>query len=449
LVDDAADPARHEAAFERARSLSAELADADADAARRDAIATSFGRALAVTSGTEGITNRLRNELVRGLGSSGSPAAVAPLAATVRRVEGDQHFLFNRMAVVELGRLGDEAAIPVLIEALYLFDPDAPTLRADDVAAEALVRVGRAAVTPLLETLRGANPRVNAIVDSFITILQGAGLTPLPSREEIVHGNAMWVLGSLGGPGVAEALLAETEAPQSSRRSAAAGALLRLAGPVEGPVRERVEAVFSSTPAGHEGALERGQLLGSMGMALGGAFLPFLRERMVDLDLALERRVQAARLHARLADGAEVRAADATLARLPEDDELASYLMEPIPSWNALARRCGDRLACYRRALADAADGDGDAVKAATMAGRFGVDDPATLEALVDRLDSRDVALRVALFTALDHAATHGSPRAVARIARMRIEEEGEPTWHAVAPIALMTQARLQLRADP
>ena len=53
------------------------------------------------------------------------------------------------------------------------------------------------------------------------------------------------------------------------------------------------------------------------------------------------------------------------------------------------------------------------------------------------------------LFTALDHAATHGSPRAVARIARMRIEEEGEPTWHAVAPIALMTQARLQLRADP
>jgi HEAT repeat protein len=137
-------------------------------AAERPQVIQALARSLERITDSRPEDNKMRVAMIRALGALKDRGATEILTSIATKQDEKQNFLINRLAAQQLGELRDPAAIPALIKCLFLFAPNHPELRMNDVAAEALILVGRPSLKPLLAVLAGRDATANAIAKHYI-----------------------------------------------------------------------------------------------------------------------------------------------------------------------------------------------------------------------------------------------------------------------------------------
>lgn len=422
--------------------------------AQKGELVTAISSALDRVSQSRPVDNRMRIEFLKALGALGDRRATPVLTRVLTRQSEAQNFLINRLAAEQMGRIADPESVPVLIQALYLFGANNPAMRMNDVAAQALVRIGRPALDPLLATLRGENAEANQVAAQYINAVRqrDANAAAQMSPSSIVSNEAGFALGQLGFREAIAPLVSETQTGAGTELSPAdAGRVMGAAIALvsinreetdTAQIREALLAVYNRVPLPSQM-----QLLVAMQHFMDPGLLPFFqqkaaRPRNADDEIP-DQRILAFRAHAFLANGTEVAALRQLMGAEPEGmtrDAWADF--EPVL---AAAEQCGQELGCWQQKLSDA--NPLVVRKAAYMVARYGRGVPAAVTALVAQIGHRDEEVRGEVLYALDHAATSGSPEAVARIDQLAEQESGRAIWQHVEPLARAIQARLVARS--
>ncbi len=422
-------------------------------------VVRALGAGLAKVNGTRSVDNRLRISMIRALGAIGG-SDVTPILTNIATTQSEsQPFLINFLAATELGKLGDASAIPELVKCLFIFDPTSVRNRMNSVAAEALVRIGRDSLEPLLALLRGENSDAEAIVTAYIAAVRGqfpdvaAGLNV---RQEMSK-EASFALGELGFREALEPLLAETEADDPTRRQSAATALVRLnheAGDIP-RIQEAIERVFNSLADADQAVQRQAQVLAAMQRLYDPGSLEFFKRIYEDRDVSGPLRLEAATGFVRIANKSELEGFSAWLARQPEGERLS--FEHAIGPRIEVANECDEDIACYRGKLGEQVRQGENAQeerarrmfvieKAAFMISRLGRGDAESLTTLIELLGDNDINIRMLALRTIDRIATGGSPEAVARIGELVERGEGTSIGNRFKIEALPTQARLATR---
>jgi HEAT repeat protein len=435
------------------------------DDAQKAEVITALGRALGRVNGARGADNRMRIEFIRTLGALRDARTTAALSEVMLRQSENQNFLINRLAAEQLGLTADPAAVPALIRGLFIFDPANPAMRMNDVAAQALVRVGRPALQPLLDTLAGQNAEATQIATAYIAAVRqrapeaAAQMTP----DSVVAGEASYSLGQLGFREAIDPLIAEVnqldegERPDSveedardeSHMVAAALALVSINRDASDTarIREALITVYNRlSPEIRQGHASRPQILVAMQHFQDPELLPFLVARAQrparGQDDDPNVRILAFRGAILLANGTEASQLQQIFTTEPEGDSRDGFgEYEPL---FAVTTECNADLSCWITKLGDS--NTLIARKATYMVARYGRGNADAVNALVAQIGHTDEETRGEVLYALDFAATGGSPEAVARIDELRRQEEGRAIWQHIESLALAIQARVASR---
>ncbi|MCS6796938.1 MAG: hypothetical protein NZ898_00125 [Myxococcota bacterium] len=423
---------------------------------RKGEVVEALSNALDRVSGARAIDNRMRIEFLHALGALRDRRATPVLVKIATAQSENQNFLINRLAAQKLGMLADPASVPALIRCLFLFAPGNPALRMNDVAAEALVRIGRPAFEPLLAVLRGQDAEAEALAAAYIEAVRArdARAAALMNPARVRSAEATFALGALGFREALEPLLAESQVQGDvDRHVYAAIALVRLnLEPGDLPrVREALTRVFG------EANLEaKPQLLAAMRMLYDPELTPFFLRQAADRDLHPAVRLEAVLSYALLADRAQAAELRAFIQREPpsEDGGYRENFARNEPAL-AAATECNDDVACWARKVRERPTAREQEAreaqllvvrKACYMLGRYGRGNEAAVAALTEMLDAPDLEVRLAALTALDRIAVRGSQAAIDKIERLRETEEGRSIWTNFSREALPVQARLRNR---
>lgn len=419
-----------------------------------------LSEALDRVQGSRGVDNRMRIHFIRALGELNDRRATPILTKVATRLSEDQNFLINRMAVEELGGIGDPAAVPDLIKGLFLFAPNAPQMRMNDVAAQALVQIGRPSQDALIETLRGDNEAANRIANNYIEAIRRrdeAAAEQMDPRTVVV-GESCYALGQLGFREALDPIFEQITPLTQMSVSAAEEADPQIANRAHGCV---VSVVSVNRAEGDAARIRQGlidvyqrvpkpsrmQLLVAMQHTFDPGLLDFLHEtsRTEETELP-DIRVLAVRSYAFLANREEAQRIRQVIDAEPGPEEggFRTNFEENAPSL-ATAQECHDDIACYIGKL-----GDDDPMvvrKAAYMIARYGRGNQEAIAALIPLIGHRDQFVRGDVLYALDWVATEGSAEAVAAIEELKETEEGRSSWEQIKELAMAVRARLQARA--
>ena len=440
LIELAGSEGREGEALPLAQELRDELTEATEP--RREAIADAMGRAVIAVEGTAGIANRLRIELLRGLGESEAEAARAPLTIIARRRRADQSFLFNRVALELLGERREEANIDVLIDGLFLCDAANPAMRMNDVAVVGLAQLGEAAVEPLLQVLSGRRPGVSELADDYVAlVIARTGPGYAPTARHVMVSEALGALGFVGHPSALEPLLAKGRDDDAVVRLEAMMALASVRPRLDDsePIRQAWMRIYADATD----VQQQAHLLAIARRLADPALAPFLLEVAEESSVDPSLRLGAAHGYALI-----VPASDPAFGRLVRRNRDIRPQLTELAPLVAEADRCSE-LPCWIQAFQEhAAAVDAPlAEKAAMQIAQLGRGDPRAVSALVAKLGHRDMGVRLAALRALDLVATRGSAAAVQRIDELRESEEGRAIWNQFAREALPVRARLIARA--
>ena len=425
------------------------IAVLDVPADKKDELAAALGVSLEKVRQARPIDNRMRVEMIRALGALETRAATPILTRVATAQVEEQNFLINRLAAQQLGQLADPAAVEPMIKALFLFAPNNPGMRMNDVAAETLVRIGRPSLEPLLALLRGENAEANAIAEAYIAAVRQRDeqAASQMSVQQVVGSEATFTLGALGFPEAYDALVAETAAEDTFRKVNGSIALVRLnlSDAQVDQVREKLRVVYGSTSNDFEGVAFKAQLIAAMRSLYDEGFLPFFLEQVSNADLHPQVRLEAVNAYALLASKTEMQALDQWMQRNTEDSYYENF-RTTVAKPSEVANECDVDLACY---LGKMSDSDKDVVrKAAFMIGRLGQGNADAIARLTEKLAHTEIEVRLAALNALDRIATSGAPAAVAKIEELRTIEEGRAIWNQFSREALPVVARLLARAS-
>lgn len=437
--------------------------------ANRGEVIDALSGALRRVSQARGVDNRMRQAFLRALASTHDVRAAAPIREIMLLQSESQDFLINRFAAEQLGELEDPESIPALIQALFLFSPNNPALRMNDVAAGALVRIGRPAIAPLVATLHGDNAEANQTATRYIEAIRArdADFASRMDRGAVVSNEASTTLGQLGFPEAIDPLIAEaTQLDEGERADSieedmadltrAFGAALALVSINRSDadtarIRQTLITVFNRTPPGIDPTRpNRTQLLVGMQHFMDPELLPFLlglaqppaRGEDEDPDM----RVLSFRAYMMIANGDEMAALRAIYTATAEGDTRDGFnQFEPEPIF-AAATECNTDAACWASKLSDS--NQAVVQKAAYMVARYGRGNATAISALVGALTNRDENSIAEILYALDHVALSGSPEAVTRLEEMRDQGGGTSFWNHISSLALAIHARLQARGE-
>ena len=422
----------------------------DVPAAERANVIQALARSLERITDSRSEDNKMRVAMIRALGSLKDKGATDILTKIATKQDEKQNFLINRLAAQQLGELRDPAAIPALIKCLFLFAPNHPELRMNDVAAEALILIGRPSLKPLLKVLGGKDATANAIAKQYIDAIK-ARRPDLASRvavRQVTGGEASFALGALGFSEALEPLLQEAASSDTARKLNAAIALVRVdvPGAQMDRVRSTLKKVYGDLSKGYQGVAMRAQLIAAIAHLYDAEMMPFIYAQIVDKKANPEVRLIAVQNYALLANKAE--AANLAKAIANEKPSDAGGYREKFEEHNPLldlANECDTNVDCWvsKASSADAAK----ARKGAYMLGRYAKGKDKAIDALVGQLGNDDLGVRLAALMALDKIAIKGSAGAVAKIDELRTREEGQSVWTRFRGEALPIQARLRSRA--
>jgi HEAT repeat protein len=409
-------------------------------------VARAVADALERIDGARPIDNRMRKAFIEALGAIGEKGTIETLIRIATAQSESQNFLFNRMAAMELARIGDPAAIQAMIKGLYLFAPNNPAMRMNDVAAGALVAIGRPAYQPVVDLLEGKNEEANAIAEQFIATIRERdphGAAKMNKRQ-VVAFEATYTLGKLGFREALEPLLERTKDDDEGIRNAAAIALVSINRQASDTPRI-VEAIKQTFARAEK--ISRPQMLVALQHLFAAESLPFLLEQAGTPELELpDIRILAYSGYAMLANKAETVALQKVLAKESAEGGFRPAFEKYKPAMDA-TDACDVDVSCWVGKLADT---DGLVVrKAAHMLGRLARGNEKAIEGLVGHLGHRDLEVRYAVLGALDHIAVKGSAAAVAKIDQLQANEEGRSVWNNFKQEAVPTRHRLQTRMGP
>jgi HEAT repeat protein len=418
-------------------------------AAERPSTIEALGRSLERITGSRPEDNKMRISMIRALGSLEDQGATKILTEIATKQDENQNFLINRLAAQQLGELRDPSAIPSLIRCLFLFAPGRPDLRMNDVAAEALILIGRPSLEPLLRVLAGKDESANAIAKHYINAVKARrpDLATKMTVRQVTGGEASFALGALGFTEALEPLLQEAATSDTARKLNAAIALVRLDVP-EGDkerVRSTLKKVYGSLPKGFGGVAMRGQLLAVIAHMYDAQMMPFIYEQAADRKANPELRLIAVSNYALLADKAEAAKLSSLIAseKRSEDGGYREKFAENKPLLD-LAKECDSSVDCWM-SKAGSADG-ATSRKGAYMLGRYGTGNGKAIDALVGQLSNEELGVRLAALMAIDQIAVDGNTAAVAKIDELRTREQGQSVWTRFRVEALPIQARLRSR---
>jgi HEAT repeat protein len=400
---------------------------------------------------------RIMDATIRALGSIKTHDVTQPLVDMMITQRENKPFLINRLAGIMLGEIEDPAAVPALVKALFLFDPQNPAIRLDDVATGALVRIGRPALDPLLDLLNGRNAEANELAGQIIAAMAERDPSVrqiFATPQDYAREKAVVALGALGLPQALDPLLAEARSDSSRRRLTGAVMLvqLNLDPSQEQKARETIVRVHDSlSKTDFQELAMRAQLVAAMQHTFNPGYMDVFLGAVRDRDLHPDIRLTANTAFALLANKAEAARLRQAIAQEPSslsesDDESGGYrerFQEAEPAL-AAADACDMDVACWVGKLADS-----NALvvrKAVFMLGRLGRGNEQAITALIGKLDHRDAQVRLDALYALDTIANAGSQAAVDRIAELRHAEEGTAIWRQVGTEAVRVQGRLRAR---
>ncbi len=425
---------------------------------KKGEIITAISTALERVTGARPVDNRMREAFIKSLGHFRDARALPALTRVATTQSEAQNFLFNRLAVEQISKVGDPSTIPVLIQSLFLFAPNNPALRMNDLAAEGLVRVGRPAYDPLLQLMRNENAEARAVAEAYLAAVRqrDAAAAEQMSVAGIVSGEATFALGALGMREALEPLATEATNEDFTRKMNGTLAMVRLnLEPTEfARVRDAIRATYAAVPDPQTqiGLGIRAQLLAASGNLFDPEMMPFYLEQANKTDDPLvDVRIVAAEHYSLLANKNDAAAMRRLIEAEPSgSDENATRagfreaFETAVGPMLRAADECDEDIACWAGKL-----GDSDekvARKAAHMLGRLGRGNAAAITALVGKLDSRQLMVRFASLAALDHIAVAGSQEAVDKIDHMRESEAGTSNWNNFSREAVTGQARLRAR---
>lgn len=405
-------------------------------------VATALGTAFDAITGVREVDNQMRIEFVRALGTLRHNSATPVLVRIMQNQSENQHFLINRLAARELGELGDPEAVEPMIGALFQFAPNNPGMRMNDVAAEALVRIGRPALQPMLQVLAGSHTAANTAADALIAAVRQRqpGLTI--NRAQVVGPEATTTLGMLGFADAFEPLLAETRAEEVDRKLNGCIALTRLSlsEAQHTQVRTVITALYTSFSANQ--VEMRAQLLATMANTFDPGYLPLFLTAARDTEAHPALRETAIASLGKLANRAQATELRAVIAA---DADNAQRYNEYVGAYLTLAEECDTNVSCYVGKLGDA--NAKVAEKAAYMIGLLAPDNQAeAMAGLAAQLGHATFEVRFAALLALDHIAVAGSQAGVDKIEELSTQEDGRAIWMQFKGIALPIQARLRAR---
>lgn len=392
---------------------------------------------------------RVRVQVIRALGYLGDSSANEVLIEAATKQDEAQDFRVNILAAQQLGKLGDASAVPALIQAMFLFAPNNPRMRMNDVSSAALVRIGQPSLQPLLAVMNGEDEEANAIAQAYIEAVRA--LDPAAAEQmnvrQLTGGEATFALGMLGFRDALAPLMAETQADDVFRKVNGAIALVRLnlePGDLEN-VRQTLQTVFAAMPDDLQGSRSRAQLVAAMRSLYDPGLIPFFMEQVRSVDSYAGVRLEAMNAIALLANKSEAEALRGWITSNEEDpyyDNFRTSTTKPLD----LAIQCDEDIACYIGKLTDS---DAEvARKAAFMLGRLGRGNAEVITALTDELDNNTIEIRLSAVAALDRVAIEGAPPAVELITRLQETEEGRAIWTQFSREALPIQSRLRARAN-
>ncbi len=419
--------------------------------AERPNVIKALSRSLERITDARTVDNKMRVEMIRALGSLEDRGATEILTNIATKQDEKQNFLINRLAAQQLGELKDPSAIPALIKCLFLFAPNRPQLRMNDVAAEALILIGRPSLEPLLGVLVGKDATANAIAGEYIAAIKARrpDLANQMTVRQVTGGEASFALGALGFSEALEPLLKEAAASDTGRKLNAAIALVRIDVPAaqQERVRATLKKVYGELPKGLQGVRMRGQLLAAIAHTYDAEMMPFILEQVTSTKNNPDVRIIAVQNYALLANEAEAQKLSQAISA-EKSSEAGGYrekFQERAPLLE-LAKECDKDVDCW---ISKASSADADqARKGAYMLGRYASGNDKAIDALVGQLGSEDLGVRLSALMATDRIARDGSSAAVAKIDELRTREEGQSVWARFRGEALPIQARLRSRAD-
>ena len=393
--------------------------------------------------------DKMRISMIQALGSLQDKRATPILTRIATTQNENQNFLINRLAVQQVGELGDAAAVPDLIRCLFLFASNNPGMRMSDVAAEALVRLGQPSLGPLLKVLRGRDKEANAMAARYIAAIKAKrpDIAKQMNVRQVTSADSSYALGALGFPKALQPLLTEAKSGDSSRKLNGAIALVRLntSNAQKVSVRDALKSAYDGMPKGFSGLRLKGQLIAAMAHSYDGALLPFVQAQIANRKNNPQLRLIAAQNYALLAGPAEAKGLRSLIASEPSSDNggYKEKLKEHEPTLK-LIDECGTKLACWETKVKS--PDTMVARKGAYMLGRYGVAKNSAIDALVGQLGNEEIGVRLAALIALDHVATAGSQKAIDKIDELRKTEQGRAVWTSFRGEALPIQARLRSR---
>jgi HEAT repeat protein len=395
-------------------------------AAERPNVIQALARSLERITDSRQQDNKMRVAMIRALGSLKDKGATVILTSIATKQDEKQNFLINRLAAQQLGELRDPAAIPALVKCLFLFAPNHPELRMNDVAAEALILIGRPSLKPLLGVLAGKDATANAIAKHYIDAIK-ARRPDLANRmtvRQVTGGEASFALGALGFSEALEPLLQEAGSSDTPRKLNAAIALVRVDVPAaqKDRVRSTLKKAYGELPKGFEGIAMRGQLLAAIAHTYEAEMMPFVYDQVVDKKANPELRLIAVQNYALLANKAEASNLSNAIAN-EKPSEAGGYRekFEERKPLLDLANECDTSVDCW---ISKAGSADANkARKGAYMLGRYASGNAKAIDALVGQLGSEDLGVRLSALMAIDQIAVNGSPAAVAKIDELRTRE--------------------------
>jgi HEAT repeat protein len=433
------------------------LADMDIPADKRAEVIAALVKSFNEVRDARPVDIRIMDATIRALGSLGSHDVTEPLVEIMSTQKENKPFLVNRLAGIMLGEVEDPAAVPALIKALFLFDPQNPAIRLEDVATGALVRIGRPALQPLLDLLAGRNAEANALADQIITAMAARDPSVkqlFPAAQDYARERAVVALGALGLSQALDPLLAEAQSDSPRRRLTGAVMLvqLNLDATQERKVRETLVRVHDSlSTSDFQQLAMRAQLISAMQHTFNPGYLDVFLGAVRDRDLHPDIRLTANTGYGLLANKAEAVKLRQVIASEPSsasdsEDDAGGYRerFQEIEPALAAADACNEDVACWIGKL-----GDSNALivrKGVFMLGRLGRGNEQAITALIGKLDHRDAQVRLDALYALDTIANTGSQAAVDRIGDLRRAEEGTAIWRQVGTEAVRVQGRLRAR---
>lgn len=420
------------------------LAEIDIPDGKKGEVIDKLGKALERVDGDRGIDNRMRKAFIEALGAMNDKRATPALIEVATTQKKSQNFLFNRLAAQQLAKLEDPRAIPAMIKGLYLFAPNNPAMRMNDVAASALVAIGKPALDPMLEVLAGKNKTANSLAKAYIAAIRERDEQAAAEMDPraIVSYEATFTLGKLGFRKALPALLKEAQVDHEKRRNAAAIALVSInREPSDTPkIVETMQQVYKRAEK-----ISRPQLLVAMQHLYADEAMPFLLEQARQEETELpDIRVIAFSSYALLGTKSEMKGLEQILKK-SDPHGFRPAFEKSMPAIKA-AKECDQKLSCWIGKL-----GSDDKLilrKAATMLGRFGRGNSKAVDALVPLLGHRDLEVRFAALNALDHIAVDGSQKAIDKLEELQDKEQGRSVWNNFKREALPLRYRLKARAQ-